>query len=80
MICSRCKNRPELRVCPQCRVEKRGNFSRNRFAEDLARKIFLEEAGSTLVAAQESAEEDVPDIRLPQYDEMGFPDYGLDRF
>ena len=80
MICSRCKNRPELRVCPQCRVEKRGNFSRNRFAEDLARKIFLEEAGSTLVAAQESAEEDVPDIRLPQYYEMGFPDHGLDRF
>ena len=80
MICSNCNNRPELRVCPQCRVYKKGQFSRNRFAEDLARKIFNEEAGSPLVAAQERAEEDVPEIRLPTYDEMGFPDYGLDRF
>ena len=80
MICSRCNNRPELRVCPQCRVNKKGNFTRNRFAEDVARKIFQEEAGSTLVGAQERAEEDVPEIRLPQYDEMGFPDHGLDRF
>ena len=78
MICSRCNNRTELRVCPQCRIVKNGNFSRNRFAEDLARKIFQEEEGST--AAQERAKEDVPEIRLPTYDDMGFPDYGLDRF
>ena len=78
MICSRCNIRTELRVCPQCRIVKNGNFSRNRFAEDLARKIFQEEEGST--AAQERAEEDVPEIRLPTYDDMGFPDYGLDRF
>ena len=78
MICSRCNIRTELRVCPQCRIVKNGNFTRNRFAEDLARKIFQEEEGST--AAQERAEEDVPEIRLPTYDDMGFPDYGLDRF
>ena len=78
MICSRCNNRTELRVCPQCRIVKNGNFTRNRFAEDMARKIFQEEEGST--AAQERAEEDVPEIRLPTYDDMGFPDYGLDRF
>ena len=80
MICSRCNNRPELRVCPQCRVVKNGNFSRNRFAEELSRKIYQEEAGSTGVAAQERAEVDVPEIRLPVYDDMGFPDYGFDRF
>ena len=80
MICSRCNNRPELRVCPQCRVVKNGNFSRNRFAEELSRKIYQEEAGSTGVAAQERAEVDVPEIRLPEDDDMGFPDYGFDRF
>ena len=47
MICSRCNIRTELRVCPQCRIVKNGNFTRNRFAEDMARKIFQEEEGST---------------------------------
>ena len=40
--------------------------------------------GFTEVAALErkviAAEEDVPEMRLPTYDDMGFPDYGLDRF
>ena len=38
----------------------------------------------TVVAAQEIVEfeneDDVPEMRLPTYDDMGFPDYGLDRF
>ena len=84
MICSNCKIRPELRVCPQCRVVKNRNFSRNRILEELSRKMFPEEAGYKEVAVQEmeviAAEEDVPEMRLPSYDDMGFPDYGLDRF
>ena len=67
-------------MCLQCRVVKNGNFSRNRFAEELSRKIFQEEAGSTEVAAQERADEDVPEIRFPIYDDMMFPDYGFERF
>ena len=78
-----CKTRPELRNCPQCRVVKRNNFSRNRLLEELARKLFPEDAEKTLVAAQEIVqvenEDDVPEMRLPTYDDMGFPDYGLDR-
>ena len=46
--------------------------------------MFPEEAGYKEVAVQEmeviAAEEDVPEMRLPTYDDMGFPDYGLDRF
>ena len=79
-----CKTRPELRNCPQCRVVKRNNFSRNRLLEELARKIFGEDAVNTVVEDQEKEEledeDDVPGIGLPTYDDMGFPDYGLDIF
>ena len=37
-------DRPELRVCPQCRVSLTGQLSRNRALEDLARKTFPREA------------------------------------
>ena len=84
VICWSCKIRPELKGCPQCRVVKYRNFSRNRILEEVSRKMFSEEAGNKVVAAQEmeviAAEEDVPEMRLPTYDDMGFPDYGLDRF
>ena len=70
-------------MCPQCRVVKKDNFSRNRLLEELARKMFPEDAVKTVVAAQEieefEDEDDVPEMRLPTYDDMGFPDYGLDR-
>ena len=71
-------------MCPQCRVVKKEKFGRNRLLEELARKIFGEDAVSTVVDDQEEEEleeeDDVPGIRLPTYDDMGFPDYGLDRF
>ena len=45
--------------------------------------MFPEDAEKTVVAAQEIVEfenkDDVPKMRLPTYDDMGFPDYGLDR-
>ena len=37
-------DRPELRVCPQCRISLTGQLSRNRALEDLARKTFPREA------------------------------------
>ena len=71
-------------MCPQSRVVKKDNFSRNRLLEELARKMFPEDAVKTVVAAQEieefEDEADVPEMRLPRYDDMGFPDYGLDSF
>ena len=70
-------------MCPQCRVVKKEKFARNRLLEELARKIFPEDAVKTVVEAKETEEvedeDDVPGIRLPTYDDMGFPDYGLDR-
>ena len=52
--------------------------------EELARKIFGEDAVNSVVEDQEKEEvedeDDVPGIGLPTYDDMGFPDYGLDRF
>jgi len=44
IICGSCVDRPELRVCPQCRVSLTGQLSRNRALEDLARKTFPKEA------------------------------------
>ena len=71
-------------MCPQCRVVKKENFCRNRLLEELGRKIFPEDAVKTVVEAKEKEEvedeDDVPGIRLPTYDDMGFPDYGLDSF
>ena len=42
VICWSCKIRPELKGCPQCRVVKYRNFSRNRILEELSRKLFTE--------------------------------------
>ena len=44
VICWSCKIRPELKGCPQCRVVKYRNFSRNRILEELSRKMFPEKA------------------------------------
>ena len=44
VICWSCKVRPELKGCPQCRVVKYRNFSRNRILEELSRKMFPEKA------------------------------------
>eukprot|EP00092_Neocalanus_flemingeri_P036005 GFUD01039204.1.p1 GENE.GFUD01039204.1~~GFUD01039204.1.p1 ORF type:complete len:586 (-),score=215.93 GFUD01039204.1:142-1899(-) len=44
IICGSCVDRPELRVCPQCRISLTGQLSRNRALEDLARKTFPREA------------------------------------
>ena len=71
-------------MCPQCRIRKKEKFGRNRLPEELARKIFGEDAVNTVEEDQEKEEledeHDVPGIGLPTYDDMGFPDYGLDRF
>ena len=50
--------------------------------EKISRKISPnenEETGNEKVVV---SEEDVPEVRLPLpiYDDMGFPDHGLDRF
>ena len=46
--------------------------------------MFPEDAVNNVVAAQEieelEDEVDGPEMRLPRYDDMGFPDYGLDSF
>jgi len=44
IICGSCVDRPELRVCPQCRMTLSGKLSRNRALEDLARKTYPKEA------------------------------------
>jgi len=44
IICGSCVDRPELRVCPQCRISLTGQLSRNRALEDLARKTYPREA------------------------------------
>ena len=93
MICGSCIDRPEVGVCPQCRIVLTGKLSRNRVLENIARKIFPKETvidhvtsqeGIDEVTAQETdevaASENVPRVRLPTYDSMGFPDYGLDRY
>ena len=42
-MCGDCANRPELEVCPQCRVPLDGQISRNRALEELARRTFPKE-------------------------------------
>ena len=91
MICGSCIDRPEVEVCPQCRIVLTGKLSRNRVLENIARKIFPEETvidhvttqeGIDEVTAQETneiaASENVPRVRLPTYDYMGFPYYGYE--
>ena len=48
-MCQYCADRPELTICPQCRVPLSGQMSRNRALEELARRTFPGE--------QETAEE-----------------------
>ena len=97
MICGSCVDRPEVRVCPQCRITLAGRLSRNRVLENLAMKIFPQEGipvqdSIDKVTVQEvidtvteqevrevAAREHVRVARLPTYDDMGFPDYGLYR-
>ena len=71
-------------MCPQCRVVKKEKFSRNRVLEELGRRLFPDDAGKTAVEVEEKEdledEDDDPGIRLPTYDDMGFPDYNLYRF
>ena len=59
-------------VCPQCRIVKKGNFSRNRVLEDISRKLLPEVAGFDETTTQESIEVaanvEVPEVRLPTYD------------
>ena len=42
-MCGDCAERPELEICPQCRVVLAGRLSRNRALEELARKTFPRE-------------------------------------
>ena len=42
-MCGDCANRPELKVCPQCRMPLDGQISRNRALEELARRTFPKE-------------------------------------
>ena len=42
-MCGDCAERPELEICPQCRVVLAGRLSRNRALEQLARKTFPRE-------------------------------------
>ena len=39
-MCGDCTERPELEICPRCRVVLAGRLSRNRALEELARKTF----------------------------------------
>ena len=59
-------------VCPQCRIVKKGNFSRNRVLEDISRKLLPKVAGFDETTTQESIEVaeyvEVPEVRLPTYD------------
>ena len=62
-------------VCPQCRIGKKGNFSRNRVLEDISRKLFPEVSGIDDATAQVSNKVapmvvDGPGVRLPTYDDM----------
>jgi len=42
-ICETCSNRPELEVCPQCRMNIQGRMSRCRVLEELSRRSFPSE-------------------------------------
>ena len=43
-MCEHCADRPELTICPQCRVPLQDRMSRNRALEELARRTFPGEA------------------------------------
>jgi len=56
IICGSCADRPELLVCPQCRVSLAGMLSRNRALEDLSRRTFPQEAEAAALAAARERE------------------------
>ena len=56
IICGSCADRPELLVCPQCRVSLAGVLSRNRALEDLSRRTFPREAEAAALAAARERE------------------------
>ena len=56
IICGSCADRPELLVCPQCRVSLAGMLSRNRALEDLSRRTFPREAEAAAQAAARERE------------------------
>ena len=57
-MCGDCAERPELEICPQCRVVLAGRLSRNRALEELARKTFpQEEVESRRLRAARGGEE-----------------------
>jgi len=39
ILCGSCSAKPEVLICPQCRVELAGRLSRNRVLEEMARKM-----------------------------------------
>jgi len=82
VICGTCIRRPEVGVCPQCRIVWKGNLSRNRVLETISRKLFPNEPVNTGNEQDVVSEKDVPEVplRYPIYDDMGFPDYGLDMY
>ena len=69
-------------MCPQCRIVWKGNLSRNRVLETISRKLFPNEPENTGNEQDVVSEKDVPEVplRYPIYDDMGFPDYGLDMY
>ena len=71
-------------VCPQCRIGKKGNFSRNRVLEDISRELFPEVAGIDETTAQDSKEVaanvEVLEVRLPTYDIGILPTMSLPGF
>jgi len=40
ILCGSCAAKPEVLICPQCRVKLAGRLSRGRVLEEMARKIF----------------------------------------
>ena len=56
IVCGSCADRPELLVCPQCRVSLAGMLSRNRALEDLSRRTFPREAEAAALAAARERE------------------------
>ena len=54
-MCQYCADRPELTICPQCRVPLAGQMSRNRALEELARRTFPGELEAEEAGARRSA-------------------------
>ena len=54
-MCQYCADRPELTICPQCRVPLSGQMSRNRALEELARRTFPEELEAEEAGPRRSA-------------------------